>query len=137
MTKFDTLYMLVAELNAQMSKDERALVGAAFVNNDRILSTGWNGTAPGEDNKCQDENGVTLPTVIHAEMNAIYKAARDGQSLNGSTLYCTNSPCKTCARALHSVGIARLVFSKQYRDTEGIEFLIDRGVQVDVMSNWK
>ena len=128
--KFDGLYMGIAELNAKQSHCNRTKTGALIVYNDRLVSAGWNGTPPGDDNKCQDENNVTKPEVVHAEMNAILKAARDGVSVNGATMYVTLSPCSRCARAMIVSGIKRVVYRDAYRDSEGVDYLKTRGVDV-------
>lgn len=130
MEKHDSLFMKFALDNAEMSHDNRAKVGACFVKDGLILSHGWNGRISGEDNVCQDENNVTLPSVMHAEENAILRAAKHGKSLLDSTLYCTHTPCEPCARRIVSVGIKRLVYYQEYRDTSGVDFLRSRGVEV-------
>lgn len=52
--------------------------------------------------------------VIHAEMSAITDAARLGQSLRGSTLFCTTFPCHMCAKHIIAAGIARVIFLEPY-----------------------
>lgn len=130
MEKHDSLFMQFALDNAKMSHDQRAQVGACFVKDGLILSHGWNGRITGEPNVCQDDNNVTLPVVMHAEENAILRAAKHGKSLNGSTLYCSHTPCNPCARRLLSVGIKRLVYYEEYRNNEGAQLLRDRGIEV-------
>ena len=46
-----------------------------------IISDGYNGTATGQDNSCEMENGETKWDVIHGEANAILKCARHGHSI--------------------------------------------------------
>lgn len=130
MSKFDNLYMGFAISNSLQSHCNRLKVGSVIVKSERVVSNGWNGTAPGEDNRCQDENGKTKDSVIHSEMNAILKAARHGESLENSTIYCTASPCVPCSRALVAVGIRRLVYGTQYRDREGLDYLLKHGVDI-------
>jgi dCMP deaminase len=45
----------------------------------------------------------------HAERNAIFAAARAGQSLLGATIATTFFPCIDCARAIVQSGFARLI----------------------------
>jgi dCMP deaminase len=45
----------------------------------------------------------------HAERRAIYKAAKAGIALDGSTLYATWAACADCARAIVESGISCLV----------------------------
>lgn len=128
--KFDNLWMNIAHEFAMQSHDKRAKVGAVIVKDDRVVSNGWNGTPPGDDNTCQDEDGVTKPDVIHAEMNALLKAARSGVATQGSTMYCTFSPCVPCSRAMRVAGITRLVYTHLYRNGEGADYLEKHGIDV-------
>jgi dCMP deaminase len=95
-----------------------------------IISDGFNGTPSGFNNNCEDENSNTNWYVLHAEANAILKVAKSTNSCNGSTLYLTLSPCKECAKLIHQSGIKRLVYSKKYKDPEGLEFLEKAGVEI-------
>src|SRR5262249_7717267 len=51
---------------------------------------------------------------IHAEMNALFAAARSGISPAGATLYCTVFPCHNCARHLVTAGIKRVYYIEPY-----------------------
>lgn len=130
--KFDGLYMGIAMQHAMQSHDNRAKVGCLIVKDDKPVSSGWNGTPPGADNTCQDENNVTKPNVIHAEMNALIKAARDNGGVKDATVYCTLSPCVSCANALRAAGISRFVYLHQYKGNSpcGIDDLIAGNVLV-------
>ena len=66
-TKDNKHYMAVAHLTGQRSYTKRAKVGAVIVKNRSIISEGYNGTYPGDENVCEDENGMTKYNVIHAE----------------------------------------------------------------------
>ena len=68
--------------------------------------------------------------VLHAEANAILKTASSTHNCNGGTLYITLSPCKHCSKLIHQAGIKRLVFINKYKDTSGIDFLIEASVEV-------
>lgn len=131
--KFDGLYMGIALKYGEQSHDKRAKVGCYVVKDDRPVSSGWNGTPPGDDNTCQDENNVTKPNVIHAEINAIIKAARDNGDMKDSTVYCTLSPCIQCANALRGTGIKRFVFKHRYVGNSpcGIAELEKSGIEVE------
>ena len=131
MSKFDDLYMGIAIQHAKKSHDERFKVGCFIVKDDKPISAGWNGTPPGDDNNCRDENGITKPSVIHAEMNAILKAARTTGDLEGATMYCTLSPCVQCANAIRVCKFSRLVYLDEYPNTEGLNMLIKNGMKVE------
>ena len=81
------MFMEMAEAAAKYSHAERLKVGSIFVRDGRILSIGINGTPAGTDNRCETEdefgNTITKKDVIHSEQAGIYKAARDGESLEG------------------------------------------------------
>jgi len=66
---------------------------------------------------------ITNPNVIHAEMNALMFAAKQGISTNGATMYVTHSPCINCAKHIIQAGIKRVVYSEEYRENDGIELL--------------
>jgi dCMP deaminase len=66
---------------------------------------------------------VTKDEVIHAEANAIIKLARDGESGNGSSLFCTHAPCIHCAKLIHGAGIDKVYYRHSYRDDDGLSFL--------------
>lgn len=150
--ELDLVFINVATEVSSLSKCNRAKVGAVLVKSGNIISFGYNGTASGADNCCEekkyangpggwldeetiremwpyeDQDGnlyklVTKRETIHAEINAIVKAARSGLSTDGSTLYLTLSPCIDCSKLILQSGIKRVVYLKEYRDTSGIEFL--------------
>ena len=125
---WDRFYMSLAEKCAELSYDARK-VGCVIVRNGNILSFSYNGTAPLTDNTTRDVSNETLPEVMHAEQAAIAKAAREGVSVNMSTVYITLSPCITCAKLLLFSGIKRVVYRDEYKDLTGIQYLQDNGVQ--------
>jgi len=54
--------------------------------------------------------------VEHAERNAIYLAARNGQFTRGAIMYAPWAPCDNCARAIIQAGIQELVGHQQIMD---------------------
>ena len=128
------MFMEMAEAAAKYSHAERLKVGSIFVRDGRILSIGINGTPAGTDNRCETEdefgNTITKKDVIHSEQAGIYKAARDGESLEGATLFVTHSPCPMCALAILSCKIQTVYFKHLYRDSDGIRYLLNHGVIV-------
>ena len=115
---------------AQLSYCERKQVGAIMVKDRMIISDGYNGTPTGFENICETPQGNTKWYVLHAEANAILKVARSTQNSQGATLYQTLSPCKECSKLIYQSGIKRVVFTKKYKDQEGVDFLIKAGVEV-------
>ena len=79
-------------------------------------------------------DGPTLKTkdeVIHAEANAISKLARDGESGNGASLFCTHAPCIHCAKLIYGAGVKKVYYRDTYRDTLGVEFLEKCNIEVE------
>ncbi len=128
--RFDKAYLRMAREWSKLSHCERKKVGALIVSGRRIISDGFNGTPSGMENCCEDENGNTKWSVLHAEANAILKVASSTNSSEGATLYLTLSPCKDCSKLIHQSGIKRLVYIDEYKNTEGLEFLKKVGVEI-------
>ena len=128
--KYDKAYLKMALEWAKLSHCKRKKVGALIVKNQMIISDGYNGTPSGFENNCEDSNGETKWHVLHAEANAILKTARSAHNCNNATLYLTMSPCKECSKLIHQSGIKRLVYINKYKDTTGISFLKEAGVEV-------
>ena len=128
--KYDTAYLRMAIEWAKLSYCKRKQVGALIVKNNMIISDGYNGTPSGYTNCCEDDDGSTHWYVLHAEANAILKVAKSTQSSDGATLYVTLSPCKDCSKLIIQAGIKRVVYNNKYKDTSGIDFLEQYGIQV-------
>lgn len=126
-------FMKTALLAARNSFAIRNKVGAVFVKDGRIISTGWNGQPQGFDNCCEEklEDGSlkTLSTVIHAEANAICFCAKNGISLKDCDLYITLSPCINCTLLLLQSGIKNIYYYDDYRDNSGIQLLNQKGIK--------
>ena|SRR5579872_1325973 len=89
-------------------------VGAIIVLDNRIISTGYNGTPENMPNcldggcyRCANRDkayksgeAYDLCICVHAEQNAILAAARFGISTAGSTMYTTMRPCFGCAKEM-------------------------------------
>ena len=133
--KYDQAYLKMAREWGNLSYCERRKVGALIVKDRMIISDGYNGTPTGMENICEDEENYTKWYVLHAEANAIMKVASSTQSCSGATLYVTLSPCKDCSKLIYQAGIVRVVYIDQYKDTTGIDFLKDAGVEVVQIAN--
>jgi dCMP deaminase len=127
--KFDKAMLKTAQVWAQMSYCNRLQVGAVIAKEGRILSVGYNGTPSGTDNNCEEDN-KTLPNVIHAEMNAILFAAKEGISTKGCSLYVTHAPCENCSKHIIQAGIIEVVYINEYRDMGGINTLKKQNIKV-------
>ncbi len=140
--KWVDAFMDTAERFAQLSSAERLKVGAVVVQDNRIISIGYNGTPAGWDNVCEVEVapgfGEVLPPVtktkdevIHAEANAILKLARDGERGNGADLFCTHAPCIQCAKLIYGAGVKKVYYRHTYRDEIGLDFLKNCNIEIE------
>lgn len=127
----DRIFMGAAKRFAQLSKDPKTKVGCVVVCGDEFLVVnGCNGTPPGSSNQMRDDNGDTMPDVLHAEANAIGKAAKWGLALNLSTMYTTRAPCLSCAKLIFQAGIREVVYLTDHSCNSGIHFLRRHGCTV-------
>jgi dCMP deaminase len=127
---FDKRYLEMALIWAKNSYCVRRQVGALIVKEKMIISDGYNGTPSGFENKCEDDNNVTLPYVLHAEANAITKVAKSHNSSENATLYVTTSPCMECAKLIIQSGIRRVVYCNKYHRTDGLDLLKRAGIEL-------
>ena len=125
----DKTYIGIANLHADLSKATNLKVGCCFITKNGVIVGGVNGLPTLLGNECE-EDGITKPETIHAELNGILKAAKEGISLIGSTLYVTHSPCRACASMLIQVGVNKVVYGEEFRDTTGISVLKNAGVDI-------
>lgn len=128
--KYDRAYLRMAVEWAKLSHCKRKQVGALIVKNNTIISDGYNGTPSGFTNACEDEDGNTHWYVLHAEANALLKVVRSTQNAEDGTLYITLSPCKECSKLIIQAGIKRVVYLNEYKDTAGIDFLKEFGIEL-------
>ena len=133
--RYDKAYLRLALSWAQLSHCARKKVGAIIVKDSIIISDGYNGTPAGFDNCCENEEGNTHWYVLHAEANAILKVARSSNNCKDATLYLTHSPCKDCSKLVLQSGITRLVYQEAYKDSSGIDFLKNAGLEVVKLEN--
>lgn len=125
----------MARIWSENSYCERRKVGALLVKNKMIISDGYNGTPSGFENKCEDDNNISKPYVLHAEANAISKIARSHNSSDGATLYVTASPCIECSKLIIQAGIKRVVYGEMYRIMDGVDLLKRAGIEVVFLEN--
>ena len=123
---WDTYFMDIAQVVARRSNCSRRQVAAVIVKDQRIISTGYNGTPRGVKNcfeggcpRCAGTapSGTGLGECIcsHAEENAITQAAYHGIAVNGASIYTTLSPCLICAKMIINAGIREVVYDGEYR----------------------
>lgn len=130
---WDEYFMEIAGTVAKRATCDRGRSGCVIVRDKQILVTGYVGSPRGLPHcdevghlmkKVNHEDGrVTQHCVrtVHAEQNAICQAARLGISLQGATLYCRMTPCRTCAMLIINCGIVRVVCERKYHDCDESE----------------
>ena len=126
----DVKYLEIAKIWGSLSHAQRMKVGCIIVKDDQIISDGFNGTPSGFNNICEDENGLTIPEVLHAESNALMKLALSTQSSRNATIYVTLSPCFECSKLIIQAKVKRVVFLEKYRITSGLDLLKKSGIQI-------
>ena len=99
--------MDMARAAATRSKDPNTNVGAVIVDEDHsVIETGYNGFAPRiKETEERWQRPLKYDYVIHAEQNAIGRAAKAGKRTNGAHIYVTHFPCKECAKMIIAAGI--------------------------------
>lgn len=126
---WDEYFMGIAKVAALRSNCMKRKVAAVIVRDQRVISTGYNGTPRGIANcneggcpRCNHlgPSGADLEACLcsHAEENAIVQAAYHGVSVAGATLYTTFSPCLSCTKMIINSGIREVVFNKTYTIAE-------------------
>jgi dCMP deaminase len=129
--RYDKAYLEMAIMWGKLSHCKRKQVGAIIVKDQMIISDGYNGSPAGFDNCCENDQGETHWYVLHAEANAILKVAKSTNNCKGATLYLTLSPCKDCSKLILQAGIKRLVYSNEYKDISGVDFLREAGIAIE------
>jgi len=126
---WDKIWMQMAETIAQRSHHPTFKVGALIVTSDntQVLSLGYNGNAKGMSNVPQS-NEPGCSGLLHAEINALLKL--DYNNPKDKVMYLTLSPCENCSMAIINSGIKKVVYKEKYRNTKGIENLINVGIEV-------
>jgi len=138
----DEYFLKIASVVAERSTCLRHHVGAVAVRDKHILSTGYNGAAAGSKD-CLElgclRDELNIPSGerheicrgIHAEQHAIIQASLHGVSLEGSTIYCTHTPCILCAKMLVNARIKRFITFGSYNDNTFVDLFKEAGIEVE------
>lgn len=127
---WDSYFLNIAKAVAERSTCLRRRYGAVIVNDNVIVSTGYNGACRGEEN-CTDKGfclreklnvppgeRYELCVAVHAEANAIING--NPEKMAGATIYIYGvdkdgnqvhpaSPCLMCARMIMNARIGKVV----------------------------
>ena len=139
----ENYYLDIAETVLERSTCLRRLYGAIIVNNDEIISTGYNGAPRGRAN-CADlgycsREAMKIPRgeryelcrSVHAEANAIISASR--RDMVGGTLYLVGrdartkallpdaTSCSMCRRQVINAGLEKVVIRRTPTEFEVVD----------------
>lgn len=130
-------FLKMARLASTQATCPRRAVGCIIVNKyNHVMSTGYNGvpstylhctesSCGGQDMKSSE--GLNSCMATHAEQNALLQC-HDVMQIN--TIYCTTSPCITCAKLIGNTSCKTVIYSEEYKDTSGITMLGRLGIDV-------
>lgn len=145
---WDEYFLDLADAVSKRATCDRGRSGCVIVRDKRILVTGYVGSPAGfahcdevghEIKKTiHDDGSVSEHCVrtVHAEQNAICQAAKLGVSIDGSTVYCRMTPCRTCAMLLINCGIKRVYCERKYQSGEESEKMLKKvGIKIEYKFN--
>ncbi len=124
---WDQYFMTITQQVAERSTCNRAKVGAVIVRDRNILATGYNGAPVGmphcteagcliyESKTPYGEVEQNCFRTIHAEINAIAQAAKNGSNIKDSSIYVTHTPCIHCIKVLVNTGIKTVYYELPYK----------------------
>jgi len=129
---WDEYYMNIAIAVRKRANCSGRRVGAVIVKENRIISTGYNGTPEGITNcldggciRCKKKDtfapsvGYDVCICVHAEQNALITAARFGNSIQGAVVYSTLRPCFDCTKAMLQAKVSAIYFIHDWQHPEG------------------
>ena len=130
-------FLKIAQLVATRSTCIRRSVGCVIINKyGHIKATGYNGVPKNYehclDTPCGGQNeksskNLNLCMATHAEQNALLQCQ---DIMDIETMYCTTSPCITCAKLISNTSCNKVVYSNEYIDKSGIEMLKKLKIEV-------
>lgn len=96
--KYGIIIKVMKQIPGNENKDDATLIhdGKSLLKNTGLLDISEYGRA------------------VHAEMEAILSAGRNGISVKGGTLYTTTYPCHNCAKHIVAAGIHRVKYVEPY-----------------------
>lgn len=137
---WDEHFIGVVDALASRATCDRGRSAALFVRDNDIIASGYVGSPPGLPH-CDDvghlwsDDGKHCLRTIHAEQNAVLRAARVGVSLRDSVVYCTMEPCLNCAMSLVALGVYRIVAKNTYHAAgHSREMLAESGIILVTLS---
>jgi dCMP deaminase len=115
---WDDYFLEILKSVGSRATCDRGNKGCVITRDNRILSTGYLGSASGlshcfevghdnggEENYCR--------RTIHAEHNAITQALNSGILLENAVMYCEIEPCTACSKMAKSLGVQKIITKKK------------------------
>ena len=138
---WDTYFMKICDVIKTRSSCITRQIGAVIIKENRIISTGYNGTPTGIKNcneggceRCSSNpisgENIEKCTCSHAEENAITQAARNGIAIKDSFLYTSMMPCTLCSKMIINAGIKKIIYRDDYKDNVGHEMLKQCNIEI-------
>jgi len=141
---WDEYFMEVARTIAKRATCDRGRSGCVIARDKQLLVTGYVGSPIGLPH-CDDVGHLMKKVIhdddsisqhcmrtVHAEQNAICQAAKLGVPLDGATVYCKMTPCRTCAMLIINCGITRVVCEKKYHQgAESEQMFKNAGISLE------
>ena len=119
---WDEYFRKIVIATSERSPCSRLKVGCLLVNNNRIISQGYNGFLPGCIHKSIIRDNHEQAT-LHAEQNAVTDCASRGVSCDSCTAYVTHYPCIIYCRLLLAAGIGEI---NNYKNDELVEYFCNQ-----------
>ncbi len=142
---WDEYFLEMKDIIGKRATCDRGKSGCVIVDEDHhVVSTGYVG-APAGLPHCDTDGHIIEQTIhhgetepkdhcvrtLHAEQNAIAYAARKGVSLKDCKLYCTMTPCPTCAMLIIAAGITSVICDKYYQNSaRSIDIFSMAGIKI-------
>ena len=111
---FSELFIDITLKIARRSSCVKAQQAALLVKDNRIISFGYNGPPAGTIN-CIEE----------------------GIQTEGCAIYCTQSPCISCAKLVVASGINIFFYLEDYRLRDGLDFLKSSNIKTLRIKKWQ
>lgn len=119
---WDEYFLNICKAVAQRADCRRAQHGCVIVKDNRIVSTGYNGSPSGgasclngecprgllSNEECRSLSSYENCISLHAEQNAIAYSNRSDTA--GATLFVTGKQCDMCRKLAMAAGIIRVVW---------------------------
>lgn len=119
-------------------------VGAIITREGRIVSVGYNGSAPGREH-CEDHFNTpkndwatfleihhiwSIKNEVHAEINAILFAAKHGIPIDNCVMFVTHLPCTICSKYIVQSGIRKVYYNEEYDGITDSDIFAENFVEV-------